>query len=214
MLAKSIAAALLAALAAAQDPHSKSVECTVVYTTAYMSTLNGVCSQMACTPSCQQQIDAVRSACAEAKYNETDPITGIIAERSFMQKSIQALQLMAPIDCDYRIGYENCDSAGLCSMQGTNSVEEHQLHGARAAQVCLGRSHIGELAADRGRVALVRGRVPRRVRAACPRMQRLHRWTAMGQPRRGSGLRQLPGGRRAEIRGLRHRWRRPQLPRA
>ena len=134
MLAKSIAAALLAALAAAQDPHSKSVECTVVYTTAYMSLVSGACSQMACTPSCQQQIDAVRSACAEAKYNETDPITGIIAERSFMQISIQALQLMAPVDCDYRIGYENCDSAGLCSMQGiptpsrsTNSTERELL---------------------------------------------------------------------------------------
>ena len=104
MLATSIAAALLlVALATAQDA-TKSVDCTVSYTGAYMSTLNGECSQMACTPSCQAKIDAVRSACANQKYNETDPITGIIAERSFMQKSIQALQLMGPVDCDYQFG--------------------------------------------------------------------------------------------------------------
>jgi hypothetical protein len=129
MLAKSIAAALLAALATAQDA-TKSVDCTVSYTGAYMSTLNGECSQMACTPSCQAKIDAVRSACANQKYNETDPITGIIAERSFMQKSIQALQLMGPVDCDYRVGYENCDSqrCSMANITGGDDLSSYEKH--------------------------------------------------------------------------------------
>ena len=65
------------------------------------------------------------------RYNETDPITGIIAERSFMQKSIQALQLMGPVDCDYRVGYENCDNEA-CSManitggDATTKYEQHK----------------------------------------------------------------------------------------
>ena len=74
----------------------------------------GECSQMACTPVCQTKINSVRDKCANQKYNETDPITGIVATRSFMQKSIQALQLMGPVDCDYAVGYENCEDG--CSM--------------------------------------------------------------------------------------------------
>ena len=136
MLAKSIAAALLAALAAAQPSATNYTECTAMYTTAYLSTLNGACFLMACTPSCQQQIDAVRSACAKQKYNEVDPIAGIIAERSFMQKSIDALQVMGPLDCDYRIGYENCDNAA-CSMAnitGGDATSKYEKHRCITAQ--------------------------------------------------------------------------------
>lgn len=95
-----------------------------------MSTLNGECSQMQCTPTCQAKIDAVRHACANIKYNETDPITGIIAERSFMQKSIQALQLMGPVDCDYRVGYENCDKAecSMANITGGDATTKYERH--------------------------------------------------------------------------------------
>lgn len=117
-----VALAQLAALAAAQsNPAPASgltgnagVACTIKYTAAYMSTLNGECSQLQCSYACQQKIDDVRNKCKGQKYNETDPITGQISERSFMQKSIQALQLMGPADCDYSVGFEHCDSS--CSM--------------------------------------------------------------------------------------------------
>eukprot|EP01043_Picozoa_sp_COSAG02_P080271 COSAG02_NODE_18995_length_906_cov_1.140025_1_plen_239_part_01 len=95
-----------------------------------MSTLNGECSQMACTPTCQAKIDAVRTSCANQKYNETDPITGIIAERSFMQKSIQALQLMGPVDCDYRVGYENCEkeACSMANITGGDATTKYEKH--------------------------------------------------------------------------------------
>ena len=89
----------------ARDTPSTS-DCTPLYTAVYMymSTLNGECAQTACTPSCQAKINAVRSACADQKYTETDPITGIVVDRSFLQKSMRALQLMGPVDCDYQFG--------------------------------------------------------------------------------------------------------------
>ena len=101
----------------AQDM-GKSVDCTVSYTEAYMSTLNGECSLSGCTPNCQAKINAARNSCAHQKYNETDPITGIIAERSFMQKSIQALELMGPVDCDYRVEVEHRTEEILAYHQG------------------------------------------------------------------------------------------------
>jgi hypothetical protein len=76
-------------------------QCTVSYTGAYVSALNGECSQSTCTPSCQEKIDAVRTDCANETYNETDPITGTNAERSFLQKAVRALQRLGPVDCDY-----------------------------------------------------------------------------------------------------------------
>ena len=133
-----VALAQLAALAAAQsNPAPASgltgnagVACAIKYTFAYMSTLNGECSQLQCSYACQQKIDDVRSKCKGQKYNETDPITGIIAQRSFMQKSIQALQLMGPVDCDYRVSYENCDNAA-CSMAnitGGDDLSSYEKH--------------------------------------------------------------------------------------
>jgi hypothetical protein len=120
-----------AALVAAQD-FSVDRDCTVAvqraYTSAYMSTLNGECSLRDCTPGCQQKIDAVRSACVDAKFNETDPLTGKIATRSFMQKSIQSLQLTGPYpgggpdDCDYHSpGAPRCDES-LCTLERVAEV--------------------------------------------------------------------------------------------
>ena len=109
----------------------QSVECTVAYTGAYMSTLSGACSQVACTPACQAKIDGVRTSCINQKYDTTDPITGMIAERSFMQKSIQALQLMGPDDCDYRAGYENCDNeaCSMANITGGDATTKYEQHG-------------------------------------------------------------------------------------
>ena len=108
-----------AALVAAQE---SSVDCAVAYTTAYMSALNGECSQRDCTPGCQQKIDAVRSTCVGTKYNVTDPITGIIAERSFVQGSMPHLQDMGPVDCDYHSpGAPRCDES-LCTVEHVAEV--------------------------------------------------------------------------------------------
>ena len=117
-----VALAQLAALAAAQsNPAPASgltgnagVACTIKYTAAYMSTLNGECSQLQCSYACQQKIDDVRNKCKGQKYNETDPITGQIGERSFLQKALGALQLMGPRDCEYAAEEPRCDSG--CSM--------------------------------------------------------------------------------------------------
>ena len=106
--------------------------CTLTYTQAYMSTLNGECSQLECMPAdeyrvhrygpCQGSIDDVRDKCRGLMYNETDSITGQISERSFLQKALGALQLMGPRDCDYAAEPEpRCDSG--CSMA---SVTDNQ----------------------------------------------------------------------------------------
>ena len=59
---------MLAAMATvkAQDMGAP-VQCTVAYTAAYMSTLNGECSVNQCTPNCQAKINAVRTSCSNQK---------------------------------------------------------------------------------------------------------------------------------------------------
>eukprot|EP01043_Picozoa_sp_COSAG02_P054344 COSAG02_NODE_6139_length_3774_cov_41.138136_3_plen_672_part_01 len=89
--------------------------CTAAYDDAYLSTLNGDCSQIACVPTCQARIDAVRTSCFNVKYNTTDIDTGVVVEGSATQVMLQALQRMGPVDCDYRIYYETCDSE-TCNM--------------------------------------------------------------------------------------------------
>ncbi len=111
------------------------VPCDVAYTGAYMSTLNGACSATQCSDACQSKIDDFFRACAGTKYNETDPITGLVAERSFASKSGQALRVMGPADCNwYRVGSENCDS--MCTMGNitgdvsqTTKFEQHRCIG-------------------------------------------------------------------------------------
>ena len=65
---KVVLGCMLAGIAAvkAQDM-GRSVDCTVAYTGAYMSTLNGECSLLGCTPNCQDKINAVRTSCANQK---------------------------------------------------------------------------------------------------------------------------------------------------
>ena len=62
MVQKVVLGCMLAGIAAvkAQDM-GRSVDCTVAYTGAYMSTLNGECSLLGCTPNCQAKINAVRT---------------------------------------------------------------------------------------------------------------------------------------------------------
>lgn len=123
-----VLAAQMAVLVAQRPPDPNQnigQECTVSYTHAYMSALNGACirSQAGCSPSCQQDIDVAVDKCANQKFNETDPITGIVAERSFLQKAVRAIQAIGPVDCDYRAGYENCEH-DLCSLANiTGGVE-------------------------------------------------------------------------------------------
>ena len=117
-LRSAIIAAFFAAQAAAQlgVTHDDGDECTVQYTSAYMSTLNGACSAMTCSSECQAHIDDTLSACADQTYNETEPLTGLVATRSFAVKAAEALRLMGPLDCDYP--YERaCPSE--CTVEGT-----------------------------------------------------------------------------------------------
>ena len=79
----------------------RDVECTESYTRAYMSTINGACSRTFCSAACQALLDDQADKCRGVAYSETDELTGIKAERSFYQKTREALQLMGPVDCSY-----------------------------------------------------------------------------------------------------------------
>jgi hypothetical protein len=120
----------------ARDTPSTS-DCTPLYTAAYMSTLNGECAQTACTPSCQAKINAVRSACADQKYTETDPITGIVVDRSFLQKSMRALQLMGPVDCDYQFGVNTFDHYYDAPEAGADEPIRGHPHSGGSESVCV-----------------------------------------------------------------------------
>ena len=106
--------------------------CAAAYTAAYISTLNGACapysqmapySEMACSTACQAQLDDSATKCRGLTYTETDPITGLRAERSFLQKSQQALQIRGPVDCAYMYegigGREHWDRSHHCARECT-----------------------------------------------------------------------------------------------
>ena len=128
---------MLRALAAvavllAWRPAKASDRCTGAYANAYMSTLTGQCAQPAqCTNACQRQIDDVLNLCAGVKTNDTDPITGLVAERSFVQEAMEALQTTGQVDCEYRVGHARCDDG--CNMGNitggvsvTTKFEQHR----------------------------------------------------------------------------------------
>jgi hypothetical protein len=111
--------------------------CAKPYMTAYMSMRYGECAgQTVCTPSCQAQINAVRNGCAGQMYNETDvdPITGIVAERSFAQQAAQFMQLMGPVDCDY-YDAQRCPSE--CTVERVVATHQNPFAPPTAMGDCL-----------------------------------------------------------------------------
>jgi hypothetical protein len=115
---------LLVGGAAAQDS-PKDTACVGAYTKTYMGCYVGNCAgrifNVSCTPECQADLDGIKSKCAHSRFNDTDTDTGIISTRSFIEQSLQALQILGPKDCDYSAGFRTCDSK--CSIAAITGGE-------------------------------------------------------------------------------------------
>ena len=68
-----------------EPPRGDNAGCAAAYNDAVMSdscfTFNADHLSWQCVPTCQAEIDAVRTSCANVKYNYTNPDTGVVVEQ-------------------------------------------------------------------------------------------------------------------------------------